>query len=184
MLRCSYYNQGCNGGYSHLVSKFYKEYEILPSVCFDLQDRQCHQKCKGQHQNLNKLKFKVKDYYYVGGHFGAADENNLYEELKKNGPFVVSIAPDYGFTSYSSGIYDSTTQNWKTMKIEKPEWQKVDHSVLLVGYGIQDGIEYWKILNSWGAQWGERGLMRIIKGKNLINIESLGEAATVELIEN
>lgn len=157
---------------------------MIPSVCFSLQNKNCHQECKGEYSALNKLKFKVKDYYYVGGHYGAADENNLLEELKKNGPFVVSIAPDYGFTSYSSGIYDSSTQNWKTMNIKKPEWQKVDHSVLLVGYGIHNGTEYWKILNSWGPEWGEAGYMRIIKGKNLLNIESLGEAATVELIEN
>ena len=133
---------------------------------------------------MNKLKFKVNDYYYVGGHYGAADENNILEELKTNGPFVVSIAPDYGFLSYSSGIYNSNTQNWKTLNIKKPEWQKVDHSVLLVGHGSENGIEYWKILNSWGSGWGEKGYMRVKKGKNLINIESLGEAATVELIES
>lgn len=148
----------------------------------DLKLNQCHQTCK--EGNLKNLKFKVTDYYYVGGHFGGSDDSNILEELMKNGPFVVSLTPDYGFLSYSSGIYDSNTQNWKTLGIIKPEWQKVDHSVLLIGWGVENGIEYWKIMNSWGSHWGEKGTMRIKKGKNLINIESLGEAAIVELIEN
>lgn len=157
---------------------------MIPKICWSYYNPSCHQKCTGVYSDINKLKFKVKNYFYVGGHFGAADENNLLEELKQNGPFVVSIAPDYGFSTYSTGIYDSSTQNWKTLNIKKPEWQKVDHSVLLVGHGIENGVEYWKVLNSWGRGWGDNGYMKIIKGKNLINVESLGEAATVELIEN
>ena len=36
----------------------------------------------------------------------------------------------------------------------------INHGVLLVGVG--DG--YWKIKNSWGANWGENGYIRIGKG--------------------
>lgn len=133
---------------------------------------------------MKNLKFKVSDYYYLGGYYGGGNEDNFLEELKKNGPFVVSLEPDYGFLSYSSGIYDRNSKKLKDLKIKQPEWQKVDHSVLLIGWGIKNGKEYWKIMNSWGVHWGENGTMRIIKGKNLIRIESLGEAATVELIDN
>jgi len=183
ILNCSYYNQGCNGGYSHLVTKFYKEFEIILKPCFKPPFKNnCHQKCEGQYEDLNKLKFKVKDNYYVGGYFGASDENSLLKELTENGPFVVSIEPDTGFSIYSSGIYDNSNINYKIEP--KPEWQKVDHSVLLVGHGVENGVEYWKILNSWGSSWGENGFMRLVKGKNLIKIESLGEAAIVELTEN
>lgn len=72
----------------------------------------------------------------------------------------------------------------ETIEYEKPEWEKVDHSIVLVGYGIENGIEYWVIRNSWGDDWGEQGYMKVRKGKNLMNIESLGQSAKVSLEEN
>ncbi len=180
-MKCSSYNQGCKGGYSYLVSKFFKEYEIIPEDCFD--DTNCSNKCVTQNTKNGNLKIKVEDYYYVGQYFGYTTEENMYKDLMKYGPLVISLAPNYFFSSYKTGIFDADTKTWKQLNIQQPEWQKVDHSVVLVGYGVHDGVEYWLIQNSWGENWGEKGYMKLRKGKNLINIESLGEAAIVSLSE-
>ena len=128
---------------------------------------------------MNNIQFKVKDYYYVGGYYGATTENNILEELEKNGPVVVSIKTHPSFYNYSEGIFSIANKN----SLENKEWQEVNHSVLLIGYGIDNGVEYWKIMNSWGERWGRLGCAKIKKGENIMSIGSIAEAADIELID-
>lgn len=40
-----------------------------------------------------------------------------------------------------------------------------DSSMLLVGYGNDGGMDYWKLRSQWGAAWGELGYLRIERGQ-------------------
>lgn len=79
---------------------------------------------------------------------------------------------------YDSGIYHSVdAEDWVKNGETHPAWEKVDHSVLAYGWGEENGKKYWKVLNSWGRNWGENGHFRIRRGTDESHIESMGEAA-------
>lgn len=84
---------------------------------------------------------------------------------------------------YKSGVYHSPVQDlWVFQDDKKPEWEKVDHSVLLYGWGEEKGEKYWELQNTWGDNWGEHGHFRMRRGVDDSAIESLAEAAMPTII--
>lgn len=68
------------------------------------------------------------------------NENRLKDLVGTFGPVAVAINAAQSLTNYKSGIY----QNPKCSK-------RVNHAVLLVGYGTDNKtkLDYWLIKNSW-----------------------------------
>jgi cathepsin H len=46
----------------------------------------------------------------------------------------------------------------------------VNHAVLAVGFGVEDGKDYWIVKNSWGDAWGDKGFFKIQRGVNMCGI--------------
>jgi len=73
-------------------------------------------------------------------------------------PVAIAIEADTKyFQFYSSGILTGVECG-----------TNLDHGVLIVGYGTEDGKDYWTVKNSWSDTWGENGYVRIGRS-NLVN---------------
>ena len=184
-INCNFYNQGCDGGYPFLVEKYANEYGLVDDKCakYEASNGRCSDVC--DIDSLDKI-YHVKDYRFVGGSYGKSNEREMMLELQKNGPIVVSFEPSYDFMYYSSGIYHSVdAADWILNGEDKPEWEKVDHSVLCYGWGVtEDGEKYWMLQNTWGNDWGEGGFFRMRRGTDESHIESLAEAADPVIKKN
>ena len=57
-------------------------------------------------------------------------------------------------------------QHYKSGVITGNCGTKLDHAVLVVGYGFdhEHGVSYWLVKNSWGDKWGEKGYVKLKRG--------------------
>ena len=92
----------------------------------------------------------------------AGDETELKDAVYNFGPTSVCFEVVDDFSGYTSGVYTSTTCG--------NTQSDVNHAVLAVGYGTEDGMDYWLVKNSWGTAWGDEGFFKIQRGVNMCGI--------------
>jgi len=85
----------------------------------------------------------------------------MMNEIYQRGPITCAIAVPAALENYTGGIFNDTTGDVTLV-----------HDVSVVGYGVEGGVKYWMVRNSWGSYWGENGFFRVVKGTNNIGIES------------
>lgn len=88
------------------------------------------------------------------------------KEAVSRGPVSVGIQADSPiFRYYSGGIITDITCG-----------TKLNHGVLVVGYGEEKGQKYWLVKNSWGTDWGEKGYVRIARNDSSNDVGVCGIA--------
>jgi len=141
-------NKGCEGGSLLFTFRYIKLNGAMKEADYPYEAKELDS-CK-----FDKSKVVVK----IGGQktVKSGSESDLMNAAAE-GPVAVAIdASGVKFQLYSTGVYDnaecSSTQ--------------LNHGVAVVGYGNQDGQDYWIVRNSWGTAWGQQGYILMSRNKN------------------
>eukprot|EP00808_Paulinella_micropora_P024085 g78270.t1 len=129
--------------------------------CPEQKSPQCPTQCDSTAKAPN-ADFKNNRYWFRGGiTIQPNDADTIAYSIMKNGPVEAAFTVYEDFEDYTCGIYKNTTSV-----------EKGGHAIKIVGWGVENGVKYWKVQNSWNPTWGEQGYFRIEKGVNMCGIES------------
>lgn len=84
----------------------------------------------------------------------------IQTEIYHYGPVEASYKVYEDFYHYKSGVYHYTSGKLVG-----------GHAVKIIGWGVENGVDYWLIANSWGTSFGEKGFFKIRRGTNECQIE-------------
>lgn len=136
------YNEGCNGGIMDYAFQF-----VMDNHGIDTEEDYPYQ---ARQKTCDKGKLRRRVVTIDG--YVDVPPNNEKELLKAVAAQPISVGicgSERAFQLYSKGIFSG------------PCSTSLDHAVLIVGYGSENGIDYWIIKNSWGKSWGMNGYMQM-----------------------
>jgi C1A family cysteine protease len=165
----SYGNYGCSGGLFQPSVKYFtaQSGKIATLASYPYTAKQGSCKTTGLSQvNLGTIKYTdIKQ----------GDEKGLADALVKYGPMFIGLhVSDDALMFYQSGVVK--INNCKNGRND------IEHALALVGYGYDNSLKlsYWTIKNSWGADWGENGYVRLAKDAgNMCGVTTLASWATL-----
>jgi len=144
----SFGNQGCNGGlmdsaFEYIISN--KGLTTEANYPYTAVDGTCSA------AKAKQVVATIKSYTDVATNSEAALEAAIAQQ-----PVSVAVEADQSsFQLYAGGVMTAACGT------------QLDHGVLAVGYGTDSasGNQFWKVKNSWGADWGMNGYILLGKGK-------------------
>ncbi|XP_050530570.1 cathepsin B-like [Daktulosphaira vitifoliae] len=182
---CCEPSSGCNGGYPISAWSFFKNhgvvtggaynssegcqpYQVAP--CLHGESPEIEGSCKSQPLEKNhmcrkecygdaKIDFK-KDHKYTKN-FYYLSPDKIQKDVLTYGPIEASFDVYDDFVSYKKGVYVKS-ENATILG---------GHSVKLIGWGVENDVRYWLLLNSWNTAWGDNGSFKIRRGTNECGIE-------------
>jgi len=144
LVDCSWLNLGCKGG------MFDRAFSYTESHPLELE----------------------ADYPYIAkshGLFGCAYDKSkgvvaatTYKDVKHMDVAQLKASITLGPTSVAIEADKTTFQQYKTGVLTGTSCgTSLDHAVLAVGYGTENGQDYFLVKNSWAAAWGDNGYIKI-----------------------
>ena len=164
LVSCDELSLGCLGGFISMAWRYIESVGVVTERCFpyaagDGNAPPCPPKGQCVSKSAEYKKYRTSDHYRL----------DTVEDIQKaiifGGPVEGGFEVHQSFMHYKSGVY---SREW--WKFWDPELG--GHAIKILGWGNQNGTDYWLVANSWGTDWGLDGYFKIKKGVNECDIES------------
>jgi cathepsin B len=179
---CSGCGMGCNGGWPSAAFDYWRSSGVVTGGgykseegCYPYELMECEHHVPGpkppcpstqptppcRHKCINGLDWG-KDKHFAKNVYGVSSrEAEIQTELMTYGPLGATISVYEDFLTYKSGVYHHTSGR-----------QVGGHAVKLFGWGVENGQKYWLVANSWNEDWGDKGFIKMLRGRDECGIES------------
>lgn len=157
LVSCDYNNYGCNGGYIGLTWNYLQNPGAVAESCFSYASQSGN--APGCPNNACPNGGAWKKYKCASGTIvNPTTVSAIQTELYNNGPMEGAFTVYQDFFSYSSGVYYHVSGGVAG-----------GHAIKIIGWGVENGLNYWLCANSWNTSWGMQGFFKIKQGDCGIN---------------
>lgn len=164
IVDCDKVDSGCNGGLMDNVFNW-----VIQNGLVQTSDYTYHASESACQVNKTNSVARVLSLIDV-----PAGNNTQLQAAVAQQPISVAINADsYQFQFYHTGVFDWTGCPDKDSDL--------DHGVGVVGYGIENGSDYWIVRNSWGSSWGDNGYILMARGEG-VNTCGILDAASYPVV--
>ncbi|MCP9264504.1 Secreted cathepsin F [Dirofilaria immitis] len=161
LIDCDVVDKGCNGG---LPINAFREIQRMGGL--EPEDQYPYKAKNGTCHLVRKdIAVSIDDAVEIPN-----NETIMKAWIAQRGPLSVGIDAEL-LAYYKSGILHPSHKRCPPSKI--------NHGVLITGYGIENGLPYWAIKNSWGQRWGENGYFRLRRGRDVCGVSDLVSSAII-----
>jgi len=156
MVSCDHTDMGCNGGWMDSAWEYLESTGAVTDSCFPYTAGSgsapaCKSTCV---DGSKQIKYKCKANSIVHPTSAEAIKSEIYAHGPVEGAFTVYE----DFFNYKSGVYHHVSGGVAG-----------GHAIKVLGFGSENGVNYWLCANSWGTSWGEKGFFKIKQGDCGIN---------------
>lgn len=182
---CESCGMGCNGGYPSAAWDFWTKEGLVSGGLYDshigcrpytIPPCEHHvngsrPSCSGEEGDtpecVSTCEAGYTPSYKADKHFGKtsysvpSDEEQIQNEITKNGPVEGAFTVYEDFPLYKTGVYQHVSGS-----------ALGGHAIKMLGWGEEGGVPYWLCANSWNTDWGDNGFFKILRGSDHCGIES------------
>lgn len=192
-LQCM--SMGCNGGQPSGAWRWFKstgvvtggDYQDGSDTCKDYSFPPCahhvnsskYEPCPDKEYSTPKCQRQCSNDKFEGTYstdkhkatsaYSVHGVENIMTEIMTNGPVTAAFSVYADFPTYQSGVYKHSSGDMLG-----------GHAIKIIGWGEENGEEYWTVVNSWNEGWGDHGTFKILKGSNECGIEGQVVAGEVK----
>jgi len=127
---------------------------------------QCPTRCDADASGAYK-NFEDDKYTFSGDTETASGVEQVQRMIMAGGPVETAFTVYTDFENYVGGVYHHVSGDMAG-----------GHAVKLVGWGTDNGVDYWKVANSWNPHWAEKGYFRIRRATEGIEDSVIGSSHT------